>query len=90
MRQKLIDVDKIKSKYNDNWPSEIAEGFQIAIDAIEDAPTVDAIPIKWLENYIALLIIGSHSDHEPELEEENKKKAQVIREMLEEWRKENG
>ena len=57
---------------------------------VANAPTVEAIPIGWLENYITLLIIGSHSDHEPELEKENKEKAQVIRKMLKVWRKENG
>lgn len=82
---RLVDVDKIKNRYNDNWPSEIAEGFQMAIDEIEDAPTVEAIPVEWVENYITLLVIGSHSDHEPELEEENKKKAQAIRQMVEDW-----
>lgn len=51
MKQKLVDVDKIKSKYNDNWPSEIAEGFQIAIDAIEDAPIADAVPIEWIKKF---------------------------------------
>lgn len=27
-------LNKLEDKYNDNWPSEIAEGFQMAIDVI--------------------------------------------------------
>lgn len=53
------------------------------IKMLDELPTVEAIPVEWVENYITLLIIGGHSDHEPELEEENKKRAQAIRGMLE-------
>ena len=48
-----------------------------------DDRITEAIPVEWVENYITLLITGSHSDHEPELEGENKKKALAIRGMLE-------
>ena len=46
-------------------------------------PSAEAIPVEWIENYITMLTVGGHSDHEPELEEENEKKAQAIRGMLE-------
>ena len=46
---KIELLNKLKDKYNDNWSSEIAEGFQIAVDIVNDTPTVEVIPIEWIK-----------------------------------------
>lgn len=53
--------------------------------AIRKAPTVEAIPIECIYNYIASLLISGHSDHEPELEEKQTTIARGIRDMLNKW-----
>ena len=56
---KIELLNKLKDKYNDNWPPEIAEGFQKAVDIVEDTPTVDAVEVVrckdckwWKTNYM--------------------------------------
>ena len=46
-------------------------------------PIVEAIPVKWIENYITMLTVSGHSDHEPELEIELLNEARAIKKMLE-------
>lgn len=36
---------------NSHWYSETEEGFEAAMSMLEEAPTVDAIPIEWIENF---------------------------------------
>ena len=52
---KIELLNKLKDKYNDNWPSEIAEGFQTAVDMIDEQPTVEALPIEWLCDYAVII-----------------------------------
>ena len=35
-----------------DWYSEMMDGFECGIGMIEDTPTVDAIPIEWINNYL--------------------------------------
>ena len=37
---------------NSQWYSETEEGFEAAMSTLEDAPTVDAIPVEWIERYM--------------------------------------
>ena len=78
----IEEAEKLKAECDNNgmW-----EKYYIhkKVEPFEEYPTIEAIPIEWVEDYITMLNVSGHSDHEPELEEENKKKAQAIRGMLE-------
>lgn len=80
----LIDADKLELKHFVQW-ADVVVGYNgtqpkhkhtdiIAYD-ISGAPTVDAIPIEWINNWMA--------------KSENTYNREQVYEMLEDWEKEN-
>ena len=54
----LIDRKELLKRMNIiantvDWYSETMDGFEYGTGMIEDTPTVDAIPIEWLEKQVA-------------------------------------
>ena len=45
-------------------------------------PIVKAIPIDWIEDYITILNVSGHSDHEDNSEQELLNEARAIKKML--------
>ena len=87
MKQKLIDADELVAKADCSvefvsYDNTTYIPYVDYVDEICRAPTVEAIPVKWLERYI-----------DSTLDDDNSQmlgfKAAIIKEMLEEWRKEN-
>ena len=80
---RLIDADKLPATCNVaivNGKVEL-NGW-IAAERITEAPTVKAIPVEWIKKYI-----------DSTLDKDNSQmlgfKAAIIKEMIEEWEKEN-
>ena len=74
---RLIDADVFKTEYENliTWVSHRAEKTRLRefINDIQDQPTVKAIPIEWVWNWINTKGVF----------------AQYISDMIEDWEKEN-
>ena len=74
---RLIDADKIhrsRAKITEGSKSFYKEWFSAS--AIDNAPTVEAIPIEWILNH-------------PKFPHKNEDRKKCILDMIEDWRKEN-
>lgn len=69
---KLIDADALLKSINENRPY----NADAVIEEIEFFPTIDAIPVKWLEKKRSYMYPGS----EKEL---------IVRRLIYDWREEN-
>lgn len=65
---------------NSHWYSETEEGFEAAMSMLEDAPTVDAIPVEWIEKQIGKALDVDSCDMFY---------ARNLKYLIKEWRKEN-
>lgn len=77
---RLIDADELKSVFTEKSTEAVcgAELCKAIISRIDDAPTVEAIPVKWLEDRIRL-----YRDCGNDL------RANVIENEIELWRAKN-
>lgn len=83
---RLIDADKLKAQVEAHeikykfTPTDYQYGHNVGIDKavadIEDAETVEAIPVPWIESYALL----AEADGRPFF-------AEGIRDMVEEWKR---
>ena len=96
---RLIDADRLLSPgYTDMWDEPIKFDM-ISRYAIESEPTVDAIPIEWIEEYwnvkdeIITYDVFTVRNNEQEVHcsipVRTKCVQQLINDMLEDWEKEN-
>ena len=83
---RLIDADKLiqeleknKTFESDEYTEGVNTGISWCAEDVVDAPTVDAIPIEWIEEY--------RQNREDYADEYNAKA--VLKRLLETWEKEN-
>lgn len=84
---RLIDADKLKGteglfQYQINETFDRISASAYRFEDVENAPTIEAIPTEWIENYITMLTVGGHSDHENNSEQELAAEAEAIKKML--------
>lgn len=62
---------------NSQWYSETEEGFEAAMSMLEDAPTVEAIPIEWIRHYKSIYGLTYSTLYT------------LLETMIDDWEKEN-
>ena len=80
----LIDKETVLKQLNilkDLTNTDISKGMTIASDIVDDLPSIDAIPIRWLLEW---------SDRTESGWIWNDVGFQVIQNVVEDWRRENG
>ena len=96
---KIIDANKVQRKLleecqnirhfdKDRKKSQIfADGLDFAWVMLDNAPTVDAIPIEWINSYTTGLIFSDdYVDNADSIDDY----IYCIKEMVRDWEKENG
>ncbi|MBR2554936.1 MAG: hypothetical protein IKE94_08775 [Aeriscardovia sp.] len=80
MKQRLINANKLRTDFLDlpNCYNGFSDTYDKAtiIDVVDEQPTVEAIPIKWIKNY------ASHNSYWHFWEDD-------VLKMVAEWEKEN-
>ena len=74
---RLIDADELKSVFTEKSTEAVcgAELCKAIISRIDDAPTVDAVPVEWIEVDIEASAFSGYDIHSYE-----------VATMLEEWK----
>ena len=74
---RLIDADALKSVFTEKSTEAVcgAELCKAIISRIDDAPTVDAVPVEWIEVDIEASAFSGYDIH-----------AYEVATMLEEWK----
>lgn len=76
---RLIDADVFKTEYENliTWVSHRAEKARLRefIKDIQNQPTVDAIPVEWIRNYVSIWVSEAYRN--------------FVLNMITKWEKEN-
>jgi hypothetical protein len=86
---RLIDVDKLKEYFpkNSDWEYPVNTN-QYVSELIDEQPTVEAIPIEWLEGIIGMLKMHYEFGNE-ETREPSYYGFRVLQSVINGWRKHN-
>ena len=85
---RTIDADALKETFQrwnkcKDYNSAERNIIRAAIIAVEDQPTVDAIPVEWLQRRRDIYLKAYHAGHESEIHT-----AAILNDTLMAWRKE--
>ena len=82
------EIDKAIPPYNDAVGA-IRCGVRLARNILEDAPTIDAVPVNWIEDYLEQIhedLDYARQDNDEEAMKRIFWKYETIRWMVADWR----
>ena len=80
---RLVDADALREHYNVIDPAGTFAYCDSILTCIDNAPTIDAIPVEWLKNRRDIYLKAYHAGHESEL-----RTAAILNDTMQAWQKE--